>query len=238
MERALPEAPRLAARSFRPHDAKEFNDPRFQAGTAPCSRLPRLDPIPTVDDRPGGPPTALGCSRGFQSPCQDVGKPALGASAIDEICEHTARSRIPVDFASEAWRLEAVSVFSARPLPPLARSLRPSPGVARRAIASFYSGGWGLRPMPIVSLGGVAQSGCPVARRPNLVGQLHPRERRRFDGRLSSPGGSFREVETSRRLDLRAEEPHLSTPAKEKRVAAPRRLPLSYRLRPEPRATE
>lgn len=215
MERALPEAPRLAARSFRPHDAKELNDPRFQAGTAPCSRLPRFDPIPTVVDRPGGPPAALGWSRGLWSPCQDFEDQLLAFLQSMRFASTPHDRASPWTSRRRPWRLEAVSVFSARPLPPLARSLRPSPGVARRAIASFCSGGWGLRPMPIVSLGGVARSGCPVARRPNLVGQLHPRERRRFDGRPSSPGGSLREVETSRRLDLRAEEPHLATPAKE-----------------------
>lgn len=125
--------------------------PVFQSGTAPCSRLPRLDPISTVEDRPGGPLVAVGWNRGLRRPCQDVRMPALGVSAIDEICEHTARFRIPVDIALATWRLEAVSVSFARPLRPLARLWRPSLGVARRAIA-FFSGGWGLRPLPIVSL--------------------------------------------------------------------------------------
>lgn len=210
--------------------------PVFQSGTAPCSRLPRLDPISTVEDRPGGPLVAVGWNRGLRRPCQDVRMPALGVSAIDEICEHTARFRIPVDIALATWRLEAVSVSFARPLRPLARLWRPSLGVARRAIAFFF--GWlGLAPF----------ANRLPRRVVHRVAPLHVDRTSWVSCTLENVGGSTDalrrpEVPCGRwrpREGLTYEPRNLIPPPPRRmwRVAVPRRLLLSYRSWPEPRAT-
>lgn len=65
--------------------------------------------------------------------------------AIDEICEHAARSRIPVDFTRTLALPHGTVVCSRATAPPARAVGRPSPGVARPAIASRF--GWlGLAP--------------------------------------------------------------------------------------------
>lgn len=139
MGRALPEATSPGrGEASRPHDAKRLDDPRFQAGTTSRSRLPRRDPDRPSTTDPEGRPT-MRPSPGSARSLPGSRGPALGASAIDEIREHTARSRIPVDFTRTGTALGGL-VSGEASLRRFRGSDRPSRGMARRAIASVSGG--------------------------------------------------------------------------------------------------
>jgi hypothetical protein len=159
-------------------------------------------------------------------PCQGFRRPSHDASAFDEIREHTARPRIPVDFTSGGDLLAKIVAFS--------EMIRAAcaVGVTLRSVGSpsdsLFSFGWlelalyanrllagialWVTPLRVDRTPRAAPSGIPAVRRTPCVVRSRPIE-----------------VETTIELGPRTEEPHHSPSAKRRSVVAPRRLPPPLR---------